>query len=188
VRVDFSETPRDYVDKDYPEVYERWTRHQVALHEVDVALETWATFKSWDFREAFIERYASIYSLSDADRAALRQSQLEAFKQSYEFSVRALSSKYQWNDLEKASSAWRVSLVDALGHELPPQEIKIDKLPDAFERAFFPIAEPNQAAFIKTYRIRFTVPANGEWSGVKSGGLTLRIASPIARIDLLWLG
>jgi hypothetical protein len=187
VRVDFSETPRDYVDKDYPEVYQRWTRHQIALRELDVALEVWATYKSWDFREAYIERYASVYSLSDSDRAGLRQSQMEAFKQSYEFSVKALSSQFKWNDLEKENSAWRVSLVDALGHELPAQEIKIEKLPDAYESVFFPVPESNQAAFIKTYRVRFSVPASGEFTGVKSGGLTLRIASPIGRIDLLWL-
>jgi hypothetical protein len=187
-RVDFSETPRDYVANDYDEVYERWTRHQIALHEVDIALEVWATFKSWDFREAYIERYASIYSLSETDRSALRQMELEAFRHAYEFSVKALSSKFQWNDLEKPSSPWRVSLIDALGHELPVKEIKIEKLPAAYESAFFPIADLNQGAFVKNYRIRFELPAGGEFIGVKSGGLTLRIASPIGRIDLLWTG
>ena len=44
VRVDFSETPREYVSQDYGDAYERWTRHQQALHNTDVALETWATF------------------------------------------------------------------------------------------------------------------------------------------------
>jgi hypothetical protein len=188
VRVDFSETPRDYVAKDYEQVYERWTRHQIALHDVDIALEVWATFKSWDYREAYIERYASIYSLSESDRAALRQSQLEALRNGYEFAVKALSTKYQWNDLEKSSSAWRVSLVDALGHELPAEEIKIEKVPDAYDSTFFPIADSNQGAFVKSYRIRFAVPAAGEFVGPKSGALTLRIASPLGRLDLVWLG
>ena len=80
VRVDFSERQREYVAKDYGEVYERWTRHQQALHNTDVALEAWATFKSWDFRQAYIERYASIYGLSETDRATLRQAQLEAVR------------------------------------------------------------------------------------------------------------
>ncbi|MDB4983399.1 MAG: hypothetical protein JWM82_4151, partial [Myxococcales bacterium] len=78
--VDFSETPRDYVAKDYERVYQTWTRHEVALKDVDVALEVWATFKSWDFREAYIERYADIYSLSDDDRKTLRTAQQEAFR------------------------------------------------------------------------------------------------------------
>lgn len=184
VRVDFSETPRDYLPNDYDSVYQRWTRHDYALHEhVDKAIEVWATFKSWDFREAYIERYASVYSLSDTDRTTLRQAQRDAYHQAYEFHVIAQSADYTWNDLDKSSSAWRVSLVDALGHEIPSDRIHVEKLPDAYERDFFPAKTP----FSKTYSIRFSLPASdAEFSGVKSGSITLRIASPIGRVELLW--
>ena len=64
MRVDFSDTPRNYFSTDYAEVYERWTRHDFVLREVEKALEVWATYKSWDFREAYVEHYAAIYSLS----------------------------------------------------------------------------------------------------------------------------
>lgn len=186
VRVDFSETPREYVAKDYHDVYERWTRHQQALHEVDIALEAWATFKSWDFREAYVERYASIYSLPDPERATLRKAQLEAYRHTYEFSVSALSASFKWNDLDKATSAWRVTLVDALGHELTPSEIKVQKLPEAYEMLFFPAKEQFNKVFMKTYLIKFAVPSTGEFLGAKSGSITLRIASPIGRLEMTW--
>ena len=186
VRVDFSETPRDYLPTDYDHVYERWTRHQVARRDVDIALEAWATYKSWDFREAYIERYASIYSLSESDRAALRRAQLETARQSFEFNLTTLSAQYAWNDLEKSSSAWRVTLVDALGHEIAPDEIRIEKLPDAYESAFFPVKDEFKRAFQKTYRVRFAVPSGGDFVGPKSGSITLRIASPIGRLELAW--
>ena len=184
VRVDFSETPRDYLPRDYRDVCARWTRHDYALHEwQDKAIEVWATFKSWDFREAYIERYAAVYSLSDADRTTLRQAQREAYHQAYEFHVIAQSAEYTWNDLDKSSSPWRVTLVDALGNEIPSDRVRVEKLPDAYERDFFPDKTP----FSKSYSIRFTMPASGtEFSGVKSGSITLRIASPIGRVDLLW--
>jgi len=183
VQVDFSETPRDYLPTEYRGVYDRWTRHDYAQHEVDKALEVWATFKSWDFREAYIERYASVYSLSDADRATLRQAQLDAYHQAYEFHVTAQSADYTWNDLDKSSSAWRVSLVDALGHEIPSERIRIEKLPDAYARVFFPDMTP----FSKSYSIRFNMPAPGvEFYGVKSGAIRLRIASPIGHVELVW--
>src|SRR6478609_735974 len=73
-RVDFSDTPRSYVAAEYGDIYERWTRHDVAK-----ALEVWVTYKSWDFREAYVERYAATYSLSDADRTTLRNAQRDAF-------------------------------------------------------------------------------------------------------------
>jgi hypothetical protein len=182
--VDFSETARDYRAKDYEQTYKRWTRHQTALIDYDVALEAWVTFKSWDFREAYIERYASIYSLSDADRAALRQAQKDAFHRAYEFHMTAQSASYRWNDLEKSSSPWRVTLIDALGHELSPEYIHVEKLPDVYEREFFPAKNP----FTKTYSVRFPVPAPGtsEFAGVKSGSITLRLASPVGRLELTW--
>jgi hypothetical protein len=183
VAVDFSGTPRDYLPVDYQGVYERWTRHDYSAHDVDKSLEVWATFKSWDFRESYIEKYASIYSLSDAKRTELRQSQREAYQQAFEFHVTAQSAQYDWNDLEKESSPWRVTLLDAVGHELPSERVRIEKLPDAYEREFFPAKTP----FSKTYSVRFIMPApGGDFTGVRSGSLTLRFASPIGRIDLHW--
>jgi hypothetical protein len=180
-RVDFSETPRDYLPQEYHAVYERWTRHDYAQHEVDKALEVWATFKSWDFREAYVEHYAAIYP--DADLATLRQAQRDAYHQAYEFHLVAQSADYAWNDLDKSNSAWRLTLVDALGHELQSERVRVEKLPDAYESDFFPDKTP----FSKTYSVRFLMPASGaEWSGVKSGSITLRIASPIGKVELLW--
>jgi hypothetical protein len=183
--VDFSETPRDYVAKDYERIYERWTRHDRALADVDIALEVWATYKSWDFREAYVERYAGIYGLSDADRKTLRTAQQEAFHAAYEFHVTAQSTNYKWNDLEKSSSPWRATLIDALGHELSPEYIRVEKLPDVYEREFFPAKTP----FSKTYSIRFLAGADqGDFVGLSSGSITLRLASPAGRLTLLWHG
>jgi hypothetical protein len=182
--VDFSETPRDYLPNDYSSVYERWwTRHDYAEHDVDKALEVWATFKSWDFREAYVEKYASIYSLPDAERTKLRQGERDLYHAVYEFHVIAQSASWDWNDLEKGTTPWRLTLVDALGHELPSERVRVQKLPDAYEREFFPAKGP----FTKSYSVRFNIPAPGaDFVGVKSGSLTLRIASPIGRIDLIW--
>jgi hypothetical protein len=180
-RVDFSETTRDYLPQEYHAVYERWTRHDYAEHGADKAIEVWATFKSWDFREAYVEHYAAIYP--DADRATLRQAQRDAYHQAYEFHLVAQSADYTWNDLDKSNSAWRLTLVDALGHELQSERVRVEKLPDAYESDFFPDKTP----FSKTYSVRFLMPAPGaEWSGVKSGSITLRIASPIGKVELLW--
>jgi hypothetical protein len=181
--VDFIEGPRDYLGKDYERVYDRWTRHEHVFIDEDVALEVWATFKSWDFREAYIEKYAQIYSLSEADEGTLRESQHDVSHSAYEFQVSAQSTNYKWNDLEKPSSPWRITLLDAMGHELAPESIKVVKLPDAYEAAFFPARTP----FTKSYAIRFTVPADGAtFAGVKSGAITLRFASPIGRVDCEW--
>jgi len=183
LRVDFSETPRAYVAKDYRDVYDRWTRHDFVMHDVEKALEVWATFKSWDFREAYVERYAAVYSLPDAERATLRNAQRDSLHKAYEFHVTAQSANYKWNDLEKSSSPWRITLLDALGHELQPEgSIRVEKLPEPYQREFFPARTP----FTKTYTIRFVPAAGSEFAGIKSGALILRFACPIARVELSW--
>jgi hypothetical protein len=182
LRVDFSETPRAYVAKDYRDVYDRWTRHDFVMHDVEKALEVWATFKSWDFREAYVERYAAVYSLPDAERATLRNAQRDSLHKAYEFHVTAQSANYKWNDLEKSSSPWRLTLLDALGHELPPVKIQVEKLPDAYEMEFFPAKTP----FSRTYSVRFVVPTTGEFAGIPSGAITLRFSCPIGRVELTW--
>jgi hypothetical protein len=78
--------------------------------------------------------------------------------------------------------------VDALGHELAPQAIKVEKFPDAFEREFFPARNQFNKVFAKHYSITFIPPASGEFVGAKSGALTLRFASPMGHIDLTWQG
>ena len=56
--------------------------------------------------------------------------------------VVAQSANYKWNDLEKKSSPWRVLLVDRTGHELTAERITVERLPDLFERAFYPAKTP----------------------------------------------
>jgi hypothetical protein len=180
--VDFSDTPREFVATDYERVYETWTKHEQVLQEADVALEVWATFKSWEYREAYVERYANVYSLSDADRKTLRDAQQEAYRAAYEFHVVAQSTQFKWNDLEKENSAWRTRLIDALGHELAPEFIRVEKLPDAYERTFFPRKTP----FSKSYSIRFVAPPDSDFAGVKAGSIVLRFASPLGRAEVEW--
>jgi len=182
-RVDFSDTDRTYVANDYNDVYQRWTRHDFTMYQVEKALEVWATYKSWDFREAYVERYAASYSLPDSERATLRAAQRDAFHSAYEFHLTAQSANYKWNDLEKSSSPWVITLLDALGHELQAERpIKIEKLPEPYEIEFFPSKTP----FSKTYSVKFVPPTSTDFAGIKSGSIILRIASPIGRIELTW--
>lgn len=207
--VDFSTTPATYAGSDYPEVYQRWTRHGKVLHEFESALEVWATFKSVDYREAYIAHYADAYRLNASDRELISNGQREVGADAYEFVVTAQSANYKWNDLERKGSAWRVTLLDGLGHQIFPEKISSEKLPDTYEREFFPVKTP----FTRIYTVRFsrhapeaaraptTVgmaaasasassagPTTGEdgFVGERSGRLVLRFAGPFGSVDLVW--
>jgi hypothetical protein len=182
--VDFSSRARNYGPQDYPVVYERWTRHGKVIQDTESAIEVWATYKSRDYREAFVAHYADAYSLDDADRERLLRSQREAAVAGYEFLVTAQSANFRWNDLEKKNSPWRVTLLDASGHGLVPEALKVERLPDLFEREFFPVKTP----FTKTYSIRFSRGGGKEadFAGEREGLITLRFAGPLGHADLIW--
>jgi hypothetical protein len=182
--VDFSEGRRGFGPGSYEQVLRTWTRHAKVVEDVGTVIEVWGLYKSWEFREAYIERYAKVYSLSDAERKSLYDAQLEASRQSYEFHVAAQTTDYRWNDLERGTSPWRVTLIDGAGAELAPRRIEAPRLPELYETQFF----PNKTEFSRTYVIRFDradAEASG-FGGPKTGKLTLRVASPMARVEPVW--
>jgi len=183
VIVDFSTPAREYSSSEYHDVYERWTRHEKIMSGVEPALEVWATYKSQEFRQAFVAHYAEIYAMKEDARETLRRTQVEAGAAAYEFEVTAQSANYKWNDLEKKSSPWRVLLVDGAGHELTADRITVERLPDLFEREFYPAKTP----FSKTYLIRFIRGGHEDgFTGERSGQLSLRFAGPLGISDLRW--
>jgi len=184
VIVEFGPSSRKFYSSDYEEVYQRWTRHETVLHETDTALEAWATYRSSEFREAFVARYAEAYQLDDGERERLRQAQHEAATVTYDFIVTTQSNNYKWNDIEKKNSPWRVSLIDGAGHVVTPDELHEEHFPDLFQQAFYPAKTP----FSKTYAVRFnhSVEHDEAFLGERSGSLTLRLAGPFGHLDLTW--
>jgi hypothetical protein len=183
--VDFSDTNRNLRAEDYERISTQWTRHAKAVVVYQgTVIETWAVYKSWEFRQAYVERYAKVYSLAEAERTALYNSQRDAAGQTYEFHIAVQMTNYKWNDLDKDRSPWRISLVDGAGAEIAPRRVELLKLPELYETQFF----PNKTEFSQTYLIRFN-RADAETSGFTgpaSGRITLRIASPLAKNELVW--
>ena len=182
--VDFSETTRTYTALDYDSVRERWTRHGRLVRDIGTVLEFWATYKSWDFRQAYVEAYGELYGLREAEKRTLRQSQLEAARSHYEFHVVAQSTEYDWNDLGEDDSVWKIALGDAAGRELPPVAVDAEKLPEQYEMRFFPA----RTDFSRTYLMKFPrADAESRFSGPGSGRLYLRVAGPLGKLEASWI-
>jgi hypothetical protein len=183
--VDFSEGRRSFRSEDYEKVLMQWTRHAktIRIYEGTV-IEMWGTYKSWEFRQAYIERYAAVYGLSEAEKAALYTAQKDAVQQTYEFHVAVQTTSFAWNDLDKQATAWRISLIDATGAEIAPRRIERLKLPELYETQFF----PSRTEFTTTYLIRFS-RADAEsagFAGPGTGRIMFRVASPLAKGELTW--
>lgn len=182
--VDFSEATKPYRNEDYQAVFDAWTRHGRLIADFGTVLEVWATFKSWDFRQAYVAKYAKVYELADGERNELAKAQMETARVVYEIHLVAQSTKDRWNDLDRKTSAWRITLLDGTGAELAPTSVRTDKIPEIYENEFF----PTHTLFSRTYTLKFVHPeGSGEsFTGPESGRMILRIASPIGKVEVVW--
>jgi hypothetical protein len=176
-QVTLEEGPREYVATDYARVLEKWTREAelISVDELDNVLTVTATYESWDFRWAYVARYADDYRLTVDQRRALLERSLADSRHQHQFYVALYAQRPGWSDLKADNAAWIVRLIDDLGGETAPSEIEPIKRPGAIERTYFPYTTPWRRA----YRIRFpmvhpdgrpTVSPHAEWFGLRFAG------------------
>jgi hypothetical protein len=168
---------REYVASDYAQVRERWTRAErlIEVSELNDLLSVTATFESWDFRWAYVIRYAQDYRLTVEQRRTLLEKTLNETRMRHQFYVALYGNNRRWTDLTRPNSAWIVRLIDDLGDETAPSEIEHIAKPGALERTYFPYTTVWRQAF----RIRFprvtpdrrpTIAPNAHWVGLRFAG------------------
>lgn len=184
VRLD--ETPREYVATDYDLVLRRWTRSRdlINISELDNLLTATATYEGWDFRWAYVTRYAEDYRLTIDQRTSLLERSLAETKQAHQFYVALYAENHKWNDLTKADPAWIVRLIDDEGTETTPTEIVPIKRPGAIELTYFPYTTPWRSAFRIAFPLvradgRPTISPAARWFG-------LRFAGAQGNSELIW--
>ena len=184
-QVSLAEEPREYVATDYEVVLARWTRTEqlIALSELDDLLTVTATFESWDFRWAYVVRYAQDYRLSVEQRRVLLETTLSDARAHHQFFVALYGSNRRWADLTKPTSAWIVRLIDDKGNETAPEEIIAIPKPGPIERTYFPYA----SVWRHVFRIKFpTAAANGPTIAHDAKRVGLRFAGAQGSEELNW--
>ena len=169
--------PREYVPSDYPQVLNRWTRTEsiIELAELDNKLTVTATFESWDFRWAYVVRYAADYRLTVEQRRELLDRTLRETGDDHEFYVALYGTNWRWIDLSRPTSAWIVRLIDDQGNETAPSKIEAIIKPSALEERYFPYT----TQWRRVFRLRFprstgdgrpTIAATARWFGLRFAG------------------
>lgn len=168
---------REYVTSDYPAVLKRWTREKnlILFSDLEDKLTVTATYESWDFRWAYVVRYAADYRLTIEQRRELLERTLHETADTHEFYVALYGSRWRWADLSQPTSAWIVRLIDDQGSETAPAKIEDIVKPGPLEYRYFPYTTVWRHAF----RIRFprqsgdgrpTIADNARWFGLRFAG------------------
>jgi hypothetical protein len=146
----------------------------IAISELDDLLTVTATFESYDFRWAYVVRYAQDYRLTVDQRARLLDSALAETRTTHQFYVALYGSNTRWTELSRPTTAWIVRLIDDLGTETAPEEIVSIRKPGPIERTYYPYTSVWRQAF----RLRFPVTVGGRptispqarWVGIRFAG------------------
>ncbi|HET9934572.1 MAG TPA: hypothetical protein VFQ35_27900 [Polyangiaceae bacterium] len=175
--VDLGEGPREYVANDYESVLRLWTRSAelTNVSQMDNVLNVTATYESWDFRWAYVVRYAEDYRLTVEQRHDLLQRSLAESRDMHTFYVALYSQKYKWNDLTAKQPAWIVRLIDDEGTETAPSQIDVIKRPGAIELTYFPYTTPWRSVFRVSFpKVRAdgrpTISSAARWFGIRFAG------------------
>nr|MBK7065726.1 hypothetical protein [Deltaproteobacteria bacterium] len=188
--VSLRQGPRAYTAESYDVVLRRWTRegHQYALQGLDDRIAVTATYESWDFRWAYVVRYAQDFRLTTPERQELLQHTLEAAQQEHEFYVALYTQSRRWGELTRPTSAWRVLLLNDRREEVAPVAIEPINRPGAVELTYFRYTTVWRQAF----RIRFpkylrsASGAEVEVIDERVRSFRLRFSGPLGTTDLVW--
>jgi hypothetical protein len=183
--VSLREGPREYVGADYEAILKRWTRAErlYSFQGVDDVLSVNATFEAWEFRWAYVIRYAEDYRLTIEQRRDLLANALNDSRKYHQFYVALYGARWRESDLTAEKPAWVVRLADDKGHVTAPEQILPIKKPGVLERTYFPYT----SGWRQVFRIRFPADSGGAKTIAEDAGIAaLRFSGPLGNLELDW--
>ena len=174
---------------EFEDVNEKWTRHGrdnsglggQQRHRLEQTIDVYATFKSPEWRAAYIARQAKRHHLSQAAVRELTDKAKAEDAERYEVALLVATHDRRSNDLQKGTrSTWRVALVDGSGTEIVASEIKRDR------RSRVEIASefPHMGDFHEPYVARF--PRSVDLLRPDASRFQLKVTSAQGAVVLEW--
>jgi len=179
---------RNAPPEQYEAMVDRWTRDSEVLDwgaGFESRLTVSATYFSKEFRRAYLSRLTTVASIPQAERDRMFGASLRAADVEHEFFVALAPQQPRWGDLDRATSAWRVRLVDDQGREHAPSRVERFRQATPLDRAMFHYWSPWRVVF----RIRFpALDADGtRILRENSRHFLLRFGGPYGTADLRWV-
>ncbi len=177
---------RSFTESDYQRVYRAWTRDEqdFSWTRLTDVLRVTATFESWEFRWAYVIRYAHDYSIQADARDRMLRATLQDAQRNHRFLVSMIGSEFDESVLTRPQTAWRVLLIDEHGRQTPPSSIERIRRPTAADRVYFESIDPQREAF----RVQFPAVRDDGLPSIPPDAhqVTLRFTGARGRVDLVW--
>ena len=136
----------------YGEVHNDWTRRGRVVHDFDRLMDVTATFKSTEWRAAYVARRGAAERMPQSERDDLAKRELAESREHYELELLVRTYRNEDNDLQKNErSRWRVALVDESGGQIRPSEIRRDRRSRGDLLQLFPDLVPQHEVYIAKF-------------------------------------
>jgi hypothetical protein len=140
------------ISDEYMKSLESWTKTNTVYSEFETNLKIVCTYKSPQFKDAYVREYSRIYMLPQEAERQKEQLMKEMSAEETEFSFYAYTSDFEANDFSRAESSWKVFLLDNKGNQVHPLEIRrVNKITPLVEQ-FYPYINQYHGKF---YTVRF---------------------------------
>lgn len=169
----------------YYQTLDEWTRSTKVFEGFESRLYIYATYKSMDFRKAYIDEYAERYQLEDDYKNALLERESLLNQKYNEFFISAFTPVDEWNDFDKRGSIWRLYLSDNNGLRVEPLEIRKVDSKDPVYGEFFPFLDPWSRGYLVRFP-RYDYKGRGPIGEEKSEYLKLTVTGIKGRGELVW--
>lgn len=167
----------------YRGTLDSWTRSDESYRQTEVLASADATLQTTAFRRAYVAEYARVFALTDDQREALLEAQLEEDRTGWTVIVAFYAADTAWNNLDPRHGIWEVRLEGPNGW-LPPRRVRRLDPKNPTWRELYPFFGPHE----RLYELRFDRGVGGPGDPLARSGeeLALVIAGAPARIRLSW--
>ncbi len=179
------EVPEEIGAKDYQKFLSEWTKEAKVYQNFETKLITGVTFKSWEFRQAYVEKYAQIYLLEAEKKREMLEEERMISSEVNEFFLSIYAPGRELDDFNKDDSDWKIYLLDDLGNILEPTEIEKVKEKLSLLQELYPYITP----WSSQYKLSFpqNLPGTQEpFITAETGYIKLVITSPGTRAEMTW--
>lgn len=157
----------------YIETTRKWTRSDSAHTGLELTCTATALYQSREWRAAYIERYAEVYALSGAEKAAMAADQAKAAETSEGFILAIGCSDPQRSHIRQDRQSWQTALLRGESKTYPEDFLRLDWPESKFEALL-----PGYTPWRSIYQLRF--PASSP------GPFTLSVSGPDGAMRLTW--
>lgn len=167
----------------YFKTLDRWSRGQKVYQGLEARLYLNATYKTADFRRAYIDRYAASYGLGAEHAKAMMEREAGQAEAYNEFFLTAFTPEEGINDLDRKDSVWQIYLEDAAGNRAKPLSVASVEGSETVMREFFPYFD----LWSRAYVLRFPKYADaGVEMDPEKGPVKLIVTGIMGRGELEW--